>query len=256
MSAFNTHESEQLIALVWTRHNACSVQASACSSASAPQLWILLIQSYIFLQRDSQFVSVFYELHEKRSRARITKFFLYPKAGFEHTAAGGNRSCNSPLFRNNQFLLQLKPNIVKIKYFSIKLVIFMSFFFNCTIPNNILLLYTFSNIFSLFLDQYAIKHIRSLCYLFTFLWRLGAFGRDNNFQLAVLKINGQSIEKLAIDVNNPFFCCFCYFHLLPQEGWLGNKPMIIPSPQNKRGNEMSAKNQSVTQSCSAAFFVT
>lgn len=165
MSAFNTHESEQLIALVWTRHNACSVQASACSSASAPQLWILLIQSYIFLQRDSQFVSVFYELHEKRSRARITKFFLYPKAGFELTAAGGNCSCNSPLFRNNQFLLQLKPNIVKIKCLSIKLVIFMSNFFNCTFPNNIVLLYTFSNIFSLWINMLSNISVLYVIYL-------------------------------------------------------------------------------------------
>lgn len=149
MSAFNTHESEQLIALVWTRHNACSVQASACSSASAPQPWILLIQSYIFLQRDSQFVSVFYELHEKRSRARITKFFLYPKAGFELTAAGGNCSCKSPLFRNNQFLLQLKPNVVKIKCLAIKLVIFMSGFLIVLFLKYFIVVYIFKYFLSL-----------------------------------------------------------------------------------------------------------
>lgn len=160
MSAFKSHESEQLIALVWTRHNACSVQASSCSSGSAPQPWILLIQSCIFLQWDSQFVSVFYELHTHKknsSKARITKFFLYPKADLELTAAGGNCSCNSPLFNNNLFLQQLKANTDKIRCLSIKLVIFISVLKKTLLFLIIfLVLYTFSNILCLFLDQYSI----------------------------------------------------------------------------------------------------
>jgi len=66
MSAYNSHESEQLIALVWTRHNACSLQASSCSLASAPQPWILLIQSYFFFYNETASLSVCFMSYAKK----------------------------------------------------------------------------------------------------------------------------------------------------------------------------------------------
>lgn len=95
----------------------------------------------------------------------------------------------------------------------------MLFLKNFIIPNNIFsVVYIFKYFMSLSGSIFYQTYVSSSYYLFFLLWRLGALGRDNNFQLAVLKINGQSTEKLIIDVNNLFLCCFCYFHLLPQEG--------------------------------------
>lgn len=91
----------------------------------------------------------------------------------------------------------------------------MLFLRNFIIPNNIFsVVYIFKYFMSLSGSIFYQTYVSSSYYLFFLLWRLGALGRDNNFQLAVLKINGQSTEKLIIDVNNLFCAVFvtsiCY----------------------------------------------
>lgn len=96
----------------------------------------------------------------------------------------------------------------------------------------------FSSILCLFLNHSILWNICQF-FMFFLLWRLGALQHENNFHLALLKINSHSMEKLTVDHNRPFGCCFCYFHLLPQEGWLSNKLCLCLHHKTERKWDVS-----------------